>query len=230
MFCSSCGAQINDDAVFCPECGAVQEKAKSPKAAPVKSQKASSAPADAQSVEQVFMDPDEKLLASLGNGYFVNLMFSSVKKCHALLSDKRIYLKGAMYTGNGKTLMKMMEERTLDLEDITGTGFIYTKVSRLLVFLGILFEIAAGVLGVATGSYEDLIACLAGGLVPCLILIIAAFFSRKIWFFIDYAGGSIQIDAKLIGLSDVQDFHKQIRRAKDALKAKAKANATEKEA
>lgn len=57
---------------------------------------------------------------------------------------------------------------------------------------------------------------------PCLILIVAAFFSRKIWFFIDYAGGKIQIDAKLIGLSDVQDFHKQIRRAKDALKAKAK--------
>ncbi len=36
------------------------------------------------------------------------------------------------------------------------------------------------------------------------------------------AGGNIQIDAKLIGLSDVQDFHKQIRRAKDALKAKEK--------
>ncbi len=220
MFCSSCGAQINDDAVFCPECGAVQEKANSPKAAPVKSQQASSAPANAQSVKQVFMDPDEKLLASLGNGYFVNLMFSSVKKCHALLSDKRIYLKGAMYTGSGKTLMKMMEERTLDLEDITGTGFIYTKVSKLMIFLGILFEIAAGVLGVVTGNNPGL--CLVCGLVPCLILIIAAFFSRKIWFFIDYAGGSIQIDAKLIGLSDVQDFHKQIRRAKDALKAKEK--------
>lgn len=44
------------------------------------------------------------------------------------------------------------------------------------------------------------------------------FKSRKIFFFIDYAGGHIQIDAQLIGLSDVQDFHKQMRRAKDALK------------
>lgn len=133
-----------------------------------------------------------------------------------------VFIKGAMYTGSGKTLMKMMEERTLDLEDITGTGFIYTKVSKLMIFLGILFEIAAGVLGVETGGDQGLIAGLVYGLVPCLILIIAAFFSRKIWFFIDYAGGSIQIDAKLIGLSDVQDFHKQIRRAKDALKAKEK--------
>ena len=168
MFCSSCGAQINDETVFCPECGAVQEKAKDSKVAPVKSPKASSAPADAQSVAQVFMDPDEKLLVSLGN-------------C-----------------------------------------FIYTKVSRFMIFLGILLEIAAAVLGCAADGGEGLLAGLAGGLIPCLILIIAAFFARRIWFFIDYAGGNIQIDAKLIGLSDVQDFHKQIRRAKDALKAKEK--------
>lgn len=220
MFCSSCGAQINDDAVFCPECGAVQEGAKAPrhtasKAAP---KTTSSTPAAMQSVEQAFMDPDEKLLASLGNGYLVNLMFNQLRKCNALLTDKRIYLKGAMYAGDGRTLLKLMEERTLDLEDITGTGFIYSRVSKLMIFIGILFELASVALGIAASEPAPMLA----GLIPCLILIVAAFFSRKIWFFIDYAGGKIQIDAKLIGLSDVQDFHKQIRRAKDALKAKAK--------
>ena len=69
MFCSSCGAQINDDAVFCPECGAVQEGAKAPrhtasKAAP---KTTSSTPAAMQSVEQAFMDPDEKLIDYIRN-------------------------------------------------------------------------------------------------------------------------------------------------------------------
>ena len=51
-----------------------------------------------------------------------------------------------------------------------------------------------------------------------LIFVILTIKSRKIFFFIDYAGGRIKIDARLIGLSDVRDFHKQMRRAKDALK------------
>lgn len=219
MFCSSCGAQINDDAVFCPECGAVQAGAKvSSRTAPKTAPKAATASGNMQGVEQAFMDPDEKLLASLGNGYLVNLMFNQLRKCNALLTDKRVYLKGAMYAGYGRTLLKLMEERTLDLEDITGTGFIYSRVSKLMIFIGILFELASVALGIAASEPAPMLA----GLIPCLILIVAAFFSRKIWFFIDYAGGKIQIDAKLIGLSDVQDFHKQIRRAKDALKAKAK--------
>lgn len=219
MFCSSCGAQINDDAVFCPECGAVQAGANvSSRTAPKTAPKAATASGNMQGVEQAFMDPDEKLLASLGNGYLVNLMFNQLRKCNALLTDKRVYLKGAMYAGDGRTLLKLMEERTLDLEDITGTGFIYSRVSKLMIFIGILFELASVALGIAASEPAPMLA----GLIPCLILIVAAFFSRKIWFFIDYAGGKIQIDAKLIGLSDVQDFHKQIRRAKDALKAKAK--------
>lgn len=213
MFCSSCGAQIADDSVFCPECGAVQNGAKAPKPAAARA----TTNAAMQSVEQVFMDPDEKLLASLGNGYFVNLLFNRVKKCSALLSNKRVYLKGTMYAGDGRTLFKLVEERTLDLEDITGTGFIYTRVSKIMIFLGILFELLMAILG---GMDGELAMGILAGLIPCLILIIAAFFSRKIWFFIDYAGGKIQIDAKLIGLADVQDFHKQIQRAKDATKAK----------
>lgn len=178
-----------------------------------------------EALKNVFVEPDEQLVAKIGNGYMVNLLYKKVKKCNALLTDKRIYLKGTMYSGEGKTVLKTTEERILDVEDVTGTGFIYTRVSKLMIFIGILLMLGwAGFSYILRWEYEygplplPAVVSFLPVLVAGIVFLVKAFMRRTAWFFIDYAGGRIRINAKLIGLSDVQDFHKQIRRVKDRTK------------
>lgn len=77
------------------------------------------------------MEPDEALIAKIGNGFFINLLFRKPQKCSMMLTDKRLYLKGVFYSSGSKKILRTTEERILDLKDITGTGLIYIQLSRL---------------------------------------------------------------------------------------------------
>lgn len=248
MFCSKCGSEITEGAKFCEKCGASVGGNETLSAEILKNtantyaQKTNDflknsgiiAMNDAeesqydvsnntQELKNIFVEPDEQLLAKLGNGYLVNLLFNRVRKCNALLTDKRVYLKGTFYSSDSKKIFKTAEERILDLEDITGTGFIYTKSPVFMFFLSFISAVFSAILGVVFREVDigDWLYGIAGVAVLSTIFnLIRMFMSRKVFFFIDYAGGRIKIDAKLIGLSDVQDFHKQMRRAKDAITGK----------
>lgn len=248
MYCSNCGNEISDNAKFCAACGAKTDESHTASADSLKNtaseyvQKAGDflkntgvvALNDSEvsqydvsdtspELKEIFIEPDEQLLGKFGNGYLVNLLFKKVKKCSALLTNKRVYLKGAFYSGTGKTIFKTTEERILDLEDVTGTGFIYTQISKLMIFFDVLFILASLVsfgLMVADGMEEVFALIMLACVIAAIISVINTIKSRKTFFFIDYAGGRIKVDARLIGLSDVRDFHKQMRRAKDALTGK----------
>lgn len=245
MYCGKCGAELETGAKFCSVCGErldAEESLETVVAQPVEKPKKVKAenpvkekvrktskeeflegveeyeiPENPEALQQVFVDPTERLQAKLGNGYLVNLLFSKMKKCNMLLTDKRVYFKGTMYSGTGKSMIKTSEERILDLEDMTGTGFIYVNIPWFVVILGILLD-AVGI--TLAFVIENLLQYALLMVVLGTISIIAAIKSRKIWFFVDYAGGRIRVDAKLIGIADVRDFHKQLRRAKDKFTGK----------
>lgn len=148
MYCTSCGNKMSDGAKFCTKCGASLEDEMSIKES-VLSDSVSQEISDYSSQQQrenqaymslsayskVFVEPDEQLLGTLGNGYLENILHGKVKKCHALLTDKRVYLQGTFFSGSRKTLQQDICEKIVDVEDITGTGFRYSKpVSKLLQF------------------------------------------------------------------------------------------------
>lgn len=194
MFCEKCGNELPDGVKFCDKCGAVQGSSQGTEKEQVTFVTEMS---DISNMNQKskydLVDPDEKVIKTVGNGYGINLLYGNAKTCYAILSDKRLYLEGALYRGSGNSLVKSTEKRVVDIEDITGTGFVYQKLSVLMVILGIIT-------------------------VPILIgivLLVRAFFSRKMLFVVEYAGGRIQFDANMIGFTDVEDFQKQIRRVKD---------------
>lgn len=240
MFCSSCGNELPDGAKFCEVCGAKIGENDTISAETLKNtaneyvQKAGDflkntgvvALNDSETsqynvsdtspeLKKIFIEPDERLIGKFGNGYLVNLLYKKVKKCNALLTNKRVYLKGTFYSETGKSIFKTTEERILDLEDVTGTGFIYTQISKIMILLDILFIIGALCTSIGIGGYYAwFIPVLL--IIAAIISVIITLKSRRILFFIDYAGGRIKVNAKLIGLSDVRDFHKQMRRAKDA--------------
>lgn len=254
MFCSKCGSEITEGAKFCEKCGASVGENETLSAEMLKNTANTYAKKtnnflknsgiiaindaeesqydvsnNTQELKNIFVEPDEQLLAKLGNGYLVNLLFNRVRKCNALLTDKRVYLKGTFYSSDSKKIFKTAEERILDLEDITGTGFIYTRSSVFMFFLSFILAVFSTILGIefhgriyiVGTDLGDWFYSIAGvAVLSTIFTLIRMLKSRKIFFFIDYAGGRIKIDAKLIGLSDVQDFHKQMRRAKDTITGK----------
>jgi len=229
MFCGKCGAEVLDGAKFCEKCGSsVEVKGVTEQETLVKQSN------DKQiDVKSAFIDLEEQLIVKIGNGYFTNLLYSKTKKCNLLLTNKRVYLKGVFYNGNGKVINKTKEERILDIEDITGTGFVYRSFSKILLILDILCIIISIAIPIVRFLYNagwgyDIAFQSIIYLIPRTLVIVVGelllmkkiMMSRKVHFFIDYAGGRIMIDAKLIGIEDVRDFHKQMRRIKDNIKGK----------
>lgn len=102
-------------------------------------------------LSESFISQDEKYIASLGNGYIMNFLANkSAKKGFAFITDKRVYFKGSCLSGTGKTLTKTNEERTVDVKDITGSGFTYHRYWGILIalFLSIIVSIFGAIMGV----------------------------------------------------------------------------------
>ncbi len=236
MICSKCGSDVPNDCKFCFNCGSKVEASDSSSAVsskevtpaiqtPSSQSTLPSASVTPTSYGNVFIEPDEQLLSTLGNGYVENILNKKVKKCHALLTDKRVYFQGTFFSGSGKSFIKEKYEKIVDLEDITGTGFRYSNPFGLLApivtivvswFLALLYF--AFDLDLFFPADNAPIIGLTGTAIAILILIVNYLKSRGTDFIIEYAGGHIRFNASIIGLSKVQDFQKQIRRAKDKVK------------
>jgi len=183
MFCGNCGKQLEDTANVCPYCGTMVEK---------------EVVVSSNQYRKIFVEPDENYVGSLGNSYLNSFLTSSgIKRCVALLSDKRVYLRGNMVDVNTGKIERINMQKTIDLEDITGTGFVYASPQIWKLVVAIL-------------------TCWL--IIPAIILIVSYLKNRNTLFFIEYAGGCIKFDASIYGLAESQDFEKQIRRAKNKLK------------
>lgn len=184
MFCGNCGKQIDDSCNVCPHCGTRIEKDV------VKEKDVT--------YKVIFVEPDENYLGSLGNGYLNSFLTSKkIKRCIALLSDKRVYLRGNMVDINSGKIERFNMQKTIDLEDITGTGFVYSSPQ--------VWKLVLAILTIPV-------------IIPAILLIVSYLKGRNTLFFIEYAGGCIKFDASIYGLAESQDFERQIRRAKNHVK------------
>lgn len=155
MKCNKCGTEVNPQDEFCYNCGAqITRKTKN------KKDKQKNKPEvqeyklkdkEIEKLSQSFARRDEKYIASLGNGYIMNYLTNgSMSKGFAFITDKRVYFKGSCLSGTGKNLVKTNEERTVDVKNITGSGFIYHRYWGILIalFISLFASIAVGVFGV----------------------------------------------------------------------------------
>lgn len=163
------------------------------------------------------VESDEKIIDTIGTGFALNFFISGVfKQWTAVLSDKRLYVRGTMYEGSVRTLFVSKSSKTLDLEDITATGFVYSSMSWITIILTAIMFLITTAITVALFSGEfDSSQVMFDLLITVVFEIIAVLLSRKTWFFIEYAGGRINLDALLFSVSTCEHFEKKIRRAKD---------------
>lgn len=110
--------------------------------------------AEMKKFSEYFVSREEKYLSSLGNGYIMNFFANgSLKRGFAVISDKRVYFRGSCFSGQGKNLKKTDEERTVDIKDVTGSGFIYRRyLGVLLGLFTALVVLVGGILGSAAGA------------------------------------------------------------------------------
>lgn len=204
--CPACGTQLING--VCPRCTSAQMMAAQNRN-------------DAR-FTRLFMSPNEKLVATLGNNYIQNYLHNgSVRNGFAVVSDKRAYFYGTSYTisynGRGNpNANKMSRSQVVDLKDVTGSGFIrmvnigYAILAWALVIISIflimlLYDIEEGL-------------AVIGGLaaLSALLFLIYQYYDNKLSLIsIQYAGGEIAFDIRWFSGQEINNFHQQLRLAKD---------------
>lgn len=199
--CPKCGENFNNDVDFCINCGIKLQYANENQNI-----------ANNEAPEWIGIDMDERIIAKLGNGYFKNIITTGdVSKVNAILTKKRLYLSGKSYEISKGILTSYKVSKVINIEDITGTGFIYVSNIRLILF-SILFFIAALI------TINSLSGLAIIFLLIALALFTAFFITQKSIFKIEYAGGSIGFDVKWLDVNESVIFQKKIYQVKDKRK------------
>ena len=238
MFCTKCGTQLPDGAEVCPNCHVKVERESGfsdiTKYAEKQAQKATDAvktkfqETDNQfkaerkinDISDIFVDPDEQVKTVLGGSYLQNLIKNgSLEKGFGVLTNRRLYYRGKCFIKFGKGFSKVDKEETIDLQDITGTGFIFSRSIIMLILL-CLSALGTGFLFIfmATGSRRQTMGVapyFLVGLIACGVFGFFYWLSRRTMYEISFAGGSFAIKVPKGGTSEARSFDKKLRLTKD---------------
>lgn len=172
-------------------------------------------------VHDLFVSSDEEQKAVIGGGYLSNLLSGGgLSKGFGILTNRRMYYRGKSYHKVGGRYMKTNEDCTLDLQDITSSGFTYTRRLWALI-LAILFG-GRGILGMfVIAPYSEGI--VLGGillsififLAMSIIFVLVFILLKKVIYTVTFAGGCLGINVSFFGISNVRDFDKALHKAKD---------------
>lgn len=170
-----------------------------------------------------FVDPTETPQAELGSGFIQSYLGGgTISKGFVVATQRRAYFKGKSYFKDFKGhWKKQMQERTVDLKDITGTG--YTSMRQLwamvaaivsLVWLWPMFIFLRRLPSGADGWINFFLM----SVLPALALFAVWYFKRITLFSIEFAGGSISFNTSWYSKEEVDIFQKNLRKAMAAVK------------
>ncbi len=151
MFCRQCGKELPEQSEFCVFCGSKQNGAPVQTAGgPVIN------PVQTADYSSILQETDETVLGVLGKATAQQyLSGANVGGGFAVLTDRRIYLKGICLVPIGKKMSPVVCDETVDVKNITGYSFDGKKSVGWLVGAIIAFFISVVALA-------DVIATLIG--------------------------------------------------------------------
>lgn len=165
--------------------------------------------------KSIFAEQSEKYVTSIGNGYIINFLNTGgVRSGFSVISDKRVYFKGKCYYKEHGKLKRAFEERTVDLTDVTGTGYYRVNPINLLITAAVSLVVGIAMTFIKS-SDERLLVVFFLLLATSYITFILYFLQRENLFEIAFAGGSIGFSTYLYDKSEIDDFQKLLRVAKD---------------
>lgn len=173
-------------------------------------------------LRNLFVDPDESEIAILGGNYIGNFLSGGgLSNGFCVVSNKRAYFKGKCYYKDGNGHLKAdKEERVVDLDNITGSGFIHGNITPMIVkviFLTVtIISFLLEVMCIATGGTEDAFVTMTFIFLATIAVSIGSWLIKSKLFEINYAGGGIAFLASDYSEKEMQDFQVALRRAKDS--------------
>lgn len=182
--------------------------------------------------KKLFVDADEKEISILGGDYLNNFLEMGTLECgFCVVSDKRVYFRGKCYHKTNNHYRSSYEERMVDLKDVTGTGFVESKNLLLMVLaiistIYLIFCLLSDKSGSSLRNISNILTSTkltieveSTNLIIAIILCIgfwtAYFIVETRLFEISFAGGKIAFKASNYNMSEMQEFQKELRRAKD---------------
>lgn len=175
-----------------------------------------------EDLRKLFIDSNEKQVATLGGGYIKNFIMSGdMSKGFCAVSDKRVYFRGKCYVKSGKYYRVSKEERTVDLKDVTGSGFSYTRnifafaVAIVGAIWALIFLLIGCVDGFDSMRFINWVVYILTGYVPDIVAWIVYIKYNIRIFEITYAGGKIAFKASDYNEEEMQTFQRSLRMAKD---------------
>ena len=160
----------------------------------------------------------EYTITELTGGYGSNLMHGAGMLTNtATLTNKRYRFSGTCYvsSGVGSHLVKDKQQWTIDLENITATGFVYRSVISHLII-----AIIAGLAGIGLMASHSEASSFAGiAFAAGAVFLIAYLLSRRTYFMVTHAGGSVALlVSKFGGYKAVKSFEDVMREHMDIAK------------
>jgi len=168
-----------------------------------------------------------------------------LNKGFSILTDKRVYFKGKYFYRTGKRFSRRIEERIVDVKDVTGTGFIH-KNPIWIKSIVIIFAIAAIISLIVYGFYNpdaetalqqsyyhinpnslylptnakplprySVLIFTSGFIIAALIFYSLYRANKKSLFEISFAGGGIAFLVRWFKPEEIQAFQCSIRITKD---------------
>ena len=179
-------------------------------------------------MSNLFVDANEKEISTLGSNYLRNFFSTgSLENGFCTVTDKRVYFRGKCYTKSGNNYKSTKEEKTVDLKDVTGTGFTFIKRFWLMI-LAILCTIWAVVLTFSlvaslpelneSEGWSSILLVIFVAILPTIVLWGLYWFLKVKVFEISFAGGKIAFKASSYNENEVNNFQRALRQAKDNYK------------
>ena len=235
MYCTQCGMELPEEANVCSRCGAKVDKPLNLKnIRAYTGQKARQASANIQDkyqeykedrnkaaedkknanpVSDMFARPDEQQIMIIEGNYIRNLFSGAgLSREVGVITDRRLYYRGNNYSSSGSVKV----DCTVDLQDITSTGFCYTSSLRYVVLAVIHF-----VVGVILTLLGIVIESEPGMMIGCIVLLFGGlwlliyYLSKTTIYTITYGGGSLGMNVSFFGLNVIRVFDKNLHIAKE---------------
>lgn len=179
-------------------------------------------------MSNLFVDANEKEISTLGSNYLRNFLSTgSLENGFCTVTDKRVYFRGKCYTKSGNNYKSTKEEKTVDLKDVTGTGFTFIKRFWLMI-LAILctiwavvltFSLVASLPGLSESEgWSSILLVIFVAILPTIVLWGLYWFLKVKVFEISFAGGKIAFKASSYNENEVNNFQRALRQAKDNYK------------
>ena len=163
--------------------------------------------------KSLVMDPTEEVKGVLCNNFMQTFISTGVLgNGFAILTDKRVYFKGKCFFRKGKGFYSKTEEKTVDLKDVTGTGFVHNKapwakLARTVCLAALAFF--SFTLFISIEPAQILTIMLICAALAALFHVVYKVYNYSV-FEISYAGGGIAFDMNWITQQESREFQQQL--------------------